>query len=63
MRYRILTASTTYDLEYKVDEQLALGWTLHGGVCVTSHTYLIDGVWDTTYEYVQAMIEPVKVGL
>lgn len=59
MKYRILIASNWEELQHDVNEKLAEGWILQGGVSTTSHSFhnARDDYWDTTYEYAQAMLE------
>ena len=62
MRYRIVAAQSWQDLENEVNKCLDQGWTLQGGVAATSHSYhnAREGYDESTWEYSQAMLQPVS---
>jgi hypothetical protein len=63
MKYKILNASSRKEIEKQVNEHLAQGWQLHGGLAVVvvqtekkvkGKTEKIDGTW-----YFQSMTKGV----
>lgn len=60
MKYQVAYAGNQTDLSTRVNQLLAEGWSLQGGVSVTSLSYhnARDDFWETTWEYNQAMCLP-----
>jgi hypothetical protein len=59
MKYHVVSAGNTGELEKAVNELLEQGWTLQGGVCATAHAFLNqrDDYWESVFEYSQALTQ------